>query len=58
MFIDYFLDARVETGCQNFYRCVYVGTAYERVYEFTCPPGTLFDSSIMNCNWPYAVTCL
>lgn len=49
--------ARVDTGCKKFYICMFVGSAWERVIEKNCAPGTVFDTNIMNCNFAHLVKC-
>ncbi|GJQ71883.1 hypothetical protein Trydic_g2996, partial [Trypoxylus dichotomus] len=38
------------SDCTKFYRC-----ANEIEYQFSCPKGTVWDSSINSCNYPWAV---
>ena len=42
--------------CTRFYRCVASFDASGfTVFQFACPPGTLFDEAVQVCNHPWAV---
>ena len=41
------------TNCARYYICLTADT----YYEFTCPPGTLFDPVLHICNWADQVKC-
>nr|AAB87764.1 chitinase [Anopheles gambiae] len=41
------------TNCARYYICLTADT----YYEFTCPPGTLFDPALHICNWADQVKC-
>ncbi|CAH1973827.1 unnamed protein product [Acanthoscelides obtectus] len=43
-----------QNDCKKFYRCVNNGQNGFTKYEFTCGEGTVWDSSILSCNHPYA----
>ena len=50
----YFPDS--DGSCVTFYRCTDLwadGTL--QTYQFTCPPGTVFDQLYSVCNWPSVV---
>jgi hypothetical protein len=51
----YFADTG--SGCSNYYVCAYTGTQYAMKYTFSCPSGTLFDSTLNACNYEADVTC-
>lgn len=40
------------SGCSKFWRC-----DGERLFEFACGQGTLFDPKTKLCNWPHRVKC-
>lgn len=44
----YFRDPE---DCAVYYVCVPNGDQWS-VYTFTCPPGTVFDLTTNNCNYP------
>lgn len=41
--------------CSSFYHCVNGNVASPVMH---CGPGTLFDSDLQVCNWPYAFACI
>ena len=44
------------TDCRKFYRCVRISIEEKyKMYEYTCPPNTLFDVNSRNCLWDYLV---
>ena len=45
------------TGCQKFYVCAYTGTQYEKITDYSCPPGLLFDPQMKACNYAHLVSC-
>jgi hypothetical protein len=47
---------RDPSNCQVFYICENVSGQYE-VNQFTCPAGTVFDTTINVCNYPEEVQC-
>ena len=46
-----------DTGCQQYYVCVFAGTIYEQLHYYTCPAGTFFDEKTSSCNYSNQVTC-
>ena len=38
--------------CSKYLQC-----AHSRLFIRTCGPGTVFNPSILNCDWPYNVDC-
>ena len=40
------------TDCQKYYQCGH-GTPY----EYTCPPGTLWNDQRKSCDWAHNVIC-
>nr|AJF93646.1 chitinase 2 [Panonychus citri] len=44
------------TDCRKFYRCVRISIEEKyQMYEYDCPPNTLFDVNSRNCLWDYLV---
>lgn len=42
--------------CKKFYRCVRISIEEKyKIYEYTCPPNTVFDIDSTNCLWDYLV---
>jgi hypothetical protein len=45
------------SDCKGFYQCINTNTPFSQKSLHLCPPGTLFDSTISNCNTPSLVNC-
>ena len=49
-----FTGLRSHDSCTKYFHCV---NGVVTGSPLSCPADTLFDNSIQNCNWSYAVTC-
>jgi len=49
-----FTGLRGHDSCQKYFHCV---NGVVTGNPLSCAAGTLFDDSLQNCNWAYAVTC-
>ena len=44
-------------SCTQYAQCVYTNTVYAYKVVYTCPRGTLFDNTLLVCNWASNVAC-
>ena len=51
------LYADLNSNCENYYQCIFSGTGFERIVNFSCPTGLRFDSILKICNWANQVKC-
>lgn len=50
--------ADYNSNCENYFLCMFSGTTMERIIDYSCPAGLLFDDKLKICNWANLVTCV
>ena len=51
------LYADLNSDCENYYQCLFSGTRFERIINYSCPGGLRFDPISKICNWANQVEC-
>jgi len=51
------LYSDMNTDCENYYQCMFSGTNFERIINYSCPNGLRFDPTLKICNWAGQVAC-